>query len=79
MVLCYTERPTKAWHRQATKKTGNTYSQHKRPQSVQLTDQALGTIGKAAHESSRITPTSTAALHVSSTATPTQHHTGATA
>ena len=38
-------------------------------QSAQLTDQAPGTIERAAQEPSRITPTSTAALHASSTAT----------
>ena len=42
-------------------------------QSAQLTDQALGTIDGAAQESSRITPTSTGALHACSIATPSHH------
>ena len=42
----------------------------KDPQSAQLTDQAPCTIDRAAQESSRTTPTSTATVHASITATP---------
>ena len=44
-------------------------------QSAQLTDKAPGTIERAGNEVSRMTPTSTATLHASSTAAPSQHHT----
>ena len=44
-------------------------------QSETLTDQAPGTTERAALESSRITSTSTATLHASSTAIPINHHT----
>ena len=43
--------------------------------SAQLTDQAPGTIERAAQESSRITQTSTVAVHASSTATSHHHDT----
>ena len=42
-------------------------------QPAPLTDQAPGTIERAAQESTRLTPTSTAAVHAFSTAT-TRHH-----
>ena len=42
-------------------------------QTAHLTYQAPGTIERAAQESRRLTPTSTAAVHASSTAT-TRHH-----
>ena len=43
-------------------------------QSAQLTDQAPGTIRRAAHEANHITPTSTAAVHASTTATSRHHY-----
>ena len=43
-------------------------------QPAQLTDQAPGTIYRAAQESRRTTSTSTAAVHASSTATNRHHH-----
>ena len=43
-------------------------------QPAQRTDQAPGTIERAAQESRRKTPTSKAAVHVSSTATTCQHY-----
>ena len=64
-------------------KTPGTAEEHKRRetptvnpndrQPAQLTDQAPGTVERAAEESRRTTPTSTAAMHASSTAT-TRHH-----
>ena len=44
-------------------------------QSTQFTCQAPGTIKKASHESSRITPTSASTLHTASTPNPGLHHT----
>ena len=43
-------------------------------QPGQLTDEAPGTIERAARESSRITPNSTATVHASSTAISSRHH-----
>ena len=50
--------------------TKNAFTQPINPnyrRSAQFTGQALGTIDKAAHESSRITPTSASTMHTTST------------
>ena len=73
-LVCYTERATNAWNRQGTQKTGNIHNQPKRQSIAQLTDQAPGTIERAAQESSRIPQTSTATAHASSTAASSHHY-----
>ena len=55
-----------------TKQRTHTINPNER-QSAQCTDQAPGTIDTKTHESSHVTPTSTAILHATNTATPSQH------
>ena len=59
--------------RKTTKhKTPTVYT--KDGESSQFTDQAPGTGETAAHESSRVTPTSTSTVHIASTTNPGLHH-----
>ena len=67
--MCYTGKDTNAWHRQATDQKNNTYNNPNELQPAQLIDQAQGTIEKAAKVSIRTTPTITATVDASSTAT----------
>ena len=62
--VCYMEKYTNASHRQGTQTIINRHKSQTKQES---------TIERAAQESSRITLTSTAAVHVSSTATCRQH------
>ena len=60
------EKATRAWHYQGTQQKKEHLQSAQTTvtewQSAKLTEQAPGTIEQAAHDSSRIAPTSTAAL-----------------
>ena len=65
------EKADNAWHRRGKQKTPTINPNDRQP--AHLTDQAPGTIERAAQESRRLTSNNTAAVHASSTAT-TRHN-----
>ena len=70
----YTEKAPNTWHPKEHKIQGAPTINTNDSQQAQLTDQAPGTIERAAQGSSRITPSIAAAVHASSTATSRHHH-----
>ena len=83
-LSCWVDRCFGSWVTRRKPETPGTAKEHKRKetptinpndrQPARLTDQAPGTIERACHESSLITPTSTATMHAYSTATSSHYH-----
>ena len=72
--LCYTEKATKAWHRQGSQKTINTYNQPRRPSNGTTHRTSTRHQLKSSPRVKCRTPASTATVHAASTTACSHYH-----